>query len=116
MHLHRKLFVSLKGIDKTDISASYYQNFVLIQVSSDLSIVDLDIPFSLIFAVGATTNACSNLGVLAVVTWQVLFVSIPVIFLAIRLQVILCKVSVFMCKRQFSFIFHGKSYHFSRVM
>ncbi|KAH9677397.1 ABC transporter C family member 10 [Citrus sinensis] len=59
---------------------------ILSRVSSDLSIVDLDIPFSLIFAVGATTNACSNLGVLAVVTWQVLFVSIPVIFLAIRLQ------------------------------
>ncbi|KDO56159.1 hypothetical protein CISIN_1g0009011mg, partial [Citrus sinensis] len=59
---------------------------VLSRVSSDLSIVDLDVPFSLIFAVGATTNAYSNLGVLAVVTWQVLFVSIPVIFLAIRLQ------------------------------
>ncbi|KAK9181912.1 hypothetical protein WN944_025053 [Citrus x changshan-huyou] len=59
---------------------------ILSRVSSDLSIVDLDVPFSLIFAVGATTNAYSNLGVLAVVTWQVLFVSIPVIFLAIRLQ------------------------------
>ncbi|XP_031262573.1 ABC transporter C family member 10-like [Pistacia vera] len=59
---------------------------ILSRVSSDLSIVDLDIPFSLIFAVGATTNAYTNLGVLAVVTWQVLFVSIPVIFVAIRLQ------------------------------
>ncbi|XP_044468025.1 ABC transporter C family member 10-like [Mangifera indica] len=59
---------------------------ILSRVSSDLSIVDLDVPFSLIFAVGATTNAYSNLGVLAVVTWQVLFVSIPVIFVAIRLQ------------------------------
>ncbi|GAV84898.1 ABC_tran domain-containing protein/ABC_membrane domain-containing protein [Cephalotus follicularis] len=59
---------------------------ILSRVSSDLSIIDLDVPFSLIFAVGATTNAYSNLGVLAVVTWQVLFVSIPVIYLAIRLQ------------------------------
>lgn len=61
--------------------------FVIVQVSSDLSIVDLDVPFSFIFAVGATTNAYANLGVLAVVTWQVLFVSIPMVFLAIRLQV-----------------------------
>lgn len=59
---------------------------ILSRVSQDLSIVDLDVPFSLIFAVGATTNAYSNLTVLAVVTWQVLFVSIPMVYLAIRLQ------------------------------
>ncbi|KAF7847338.1 hypothetical protein BT93_L3072 [Corymbia citriodora subsp. variegata] len=59
---------------------------ILSRVSSDLSIVDIDVPFSLVFAVGATTNAYSNLGVLAVVTWQVLFVSIPMIYFAIRLQ------------------------------
>ncbi|CAK7324073.1 unnamed protein product [Dovyalis caffra] len=59
---------------------------ILSRVSSDLSIVDLDVPFSLIFTVGATTNAYSNLGVLAVVTWQALFVSIPMVYLAIRLQ------------------------------
>ncbi|CAK7324074.1 unnamed protein product [Dovyalis caffra] len=39
---------------------------ILSRVASDLSIVDLDVPFSLIFTVGATTNAYSNLGVLAV--------------------------------------------------
>lgn len=54
----------------------------------DLSIVDLDVPFSLIFAVGATSNAYAALGVLAVITWQVLFISIPTIILAISLQVI----------------------------
>ncbi|XWS37931.1 hypothetical protein CRYUN_Cryun19dG0087500 [Craigia yunnanensis] len=59
---------------------------ILSRISSDLSIVDLDVPFSLIFAVGATINAYSNLGVLAVVTWQVLFVSISIIYAAIRLQ------------------------------
>ncbi|KAK0596010.1 hypothetical protein LWI29_011985 [Acer saccharum] len=59
---------------------------ILSRVSSDLSIVDLDVPFSLIFAVGATTNCYTSLGVLAVVVWQVLFVSIPMIYAAIRLQ------------------------------
>ncbi|KAL7216669.1 hypothetical protein ACSBR1_028578 [Camellia fascicularis] len=56
------------------------------QVSVDLSTVDLDIPFSFIFCVGATTNAYSNLAVLAIVTWPVLFVSIPMVLFAIHLQ------------------------------
>uniref|UniRef100_A0A0D9XP74 ABC transporter C family member 13 n=1 Tax=Leersia perrieri TaxID=77586 RepID=A0A0D9XP74_9ORYZ len=59
---------------------------VLSRVSSDLSIVDLDVPFFFMFSMNATLNAYSNLGVLAVVTWQVLFVSVPMIILAIRLQ------------------------------
>ncbi|KAK1268576.1 ABC transporter C family member 10 [Acorus gramineus] len=59
---------------------------ILSRVSSDLSIIDLDVPFSFVFTIGATMNAYSNLGVLAVVTWQVLFVSVPMILLSIRLQ------------------------------
>lgn len=59
----------------------------MVQVSADLSIVDLDLPFNLVFTVGSTTNCYANLAVLAVITWQVLFVSIPMIILAIRLQV-----------------------------
>ncbi|XP_073110612.1 ABC transporter C family member 10 isoform X2 [Elaeis guineensis] len=60
--------------------------FDSVLVSSDLSIVDLDVPFSLIFSINATLNAYSIIGVLAVVTWQVLFVAIPMVYLAIRLQ------------------------------
>ncbi|KAG8093912.1 hypothetical protein GUJ93_ZPchr0012g18779 [Zizania palustris] len=59
---------------------------ILSRVSSDLSIVDLDVPFAFMFSISASLNAYSNLGVLAVVTWQVLFVSVPMIILAIRLQ------------------------------
>ncbi|KAI4352953.1 hypothetical protein L6164_007156 [Bauhinia variegata] len=59
---------------------------ILSRVSADLSIVDLDIPFSLIFAMGATMNCYANLTVLAVITWQVLFVSIPMVYVAIHLQ------------------------------
>ncbi|KAF5442206.1 hypothetical protein F2P56_034893 [Juglans regia] len=59
---------------------------ILSRVSSDLSIVDLDVPSSFLYAVGATINAYANLGVLAVVTWQVLFVTIPMVYLAICLQ------------------------------
>ncbi|XP_074592764.1 ABC transporter C family member 10 [Curcuma longa] len=59
---------------------------ILSRVSSDLSIVDLDVPFAFVFSMSATMNCYSNLGVLAVVTWPVLFVSIPMIYLTIRLQ------------------------------
>ncbi|KAM0922388.1 hypothetical protein ACQ4PT_006191 [Festuca glaucescens] len=55
-------------------------------VSSDLSIIDLDVPFAFMFSLSASLNAYSNLGVLAVVTWEVLFVCVPMIVLAIRLQ------------------------------
>eukprot|EP00262_Sarcandra_glabra_P022425 TRINITY_DN992_c0_g3_i1.p1 TRINITY_DN992_c0_g3~~TRINITY_DN992_c0_g3_i1.p1 ORF type:complete len:1485 (+),score=238.04 TRINITY_DN992_c0_g3_i1:211-4665(+) len=59
---------------------------ILSRVSVDLSIVDLDVPFMLVFAISATINAYSTLGVLAGVTWQVLVVAIPVVYLTIRLQ------------------------------
>ncbi|CAL9099661.1 unnamed protein product [Musa textilis] len=59
---------------------------ILSRVSADLSLVDLDVPFSLIFSISATLNVYSNLAVLAFVTWPVLFVSIPMVYLTIRLQ------------------------------
>ncbi|KAL2527384.1 ABC transporter C family member 10 [Abeliophyllum distichum] len=59
---------------------------ILNRVSSDLSLVDIDVPFILLVAVGTTTNFYSNLAVVAVATWQVLFVSIPMVFLAICIQ------------------------------
>ena len=59
------------------------------QVSSDLSIIDLDVPFSLIISVSGAVNACGTLVVLAIVTWQDLIVTIPMLCLTISLQVIL---------------------------
>ncbi|KAM3207796.1 hypothetical protein ACQJBY_062832 [Aegilops geniculata] len=59
---------------------------VLSRVSSDLSTVDVDVPFSFMFSLSNALNAYSNLGVLAVVTWQVLFVSVPMVVWAIWLQ------------------------------
>jgi ABC-type multidrug transport system fused ATPase/permease subunit len=58
------------------------------QVSLDLNILDLDIPFAFMFSLAASLNAYSNLGVLAVVKWEVLLVSVPMVVLATRLQVI----------------------------
>ncbi|XP_057951109.1 ABC transporter C family member 10-like [Malania oleifera] len=59
---------------------------ILSRVSSDMSIVDLDVLFSIIYTAASTINAFVNLGVIAVVTWQVLFVSIPMVFLVTHLQ------------------------------
>ncbi|XP_059433997.1 ABC transporter C family member 10-like [Corylus avellana] len=59
---------------------------ILSRISSDLSIMDLDVPLSLTFSVASTINVCSALVVLAVVTWQVLFVCVPMIYLAISLE------------------------------
>ncbi|KAL6646567.1 hypothetical protein ACP70R_018175 [Stipagrostis hirtigluma subsp. patula] len=59
---------------------------ILSRVSSDLSIIDLDVPVTLSFSISATLNACINLGVLCFFTWQVLFVAAPVIFLSVRVH------------------------------
>ncbi|KAF4399164.1 hypothetical protein G4B88_023758 [Cannabis sativa] len=59
---------------------------ILSRVSSDLSIVDLDVSFSLLFTVGACITFTANLLVLAVITWQILIVSLPTIYFAIKLQ------------------------------
>ncbi|VAI82638.1 unnamed protein product [Triticum turgidum subsp. durum] len=59
---------------------------VLSRVSSDLSIIDLDFPFAFALSLGGSLIAYSNLGVLAVITWQVLFIAVPMIVLAIWLQ------------------------------
>ncbi|XP_021840002.2 ABC transporter C family member 10 [Spinacia oleracea] len=59
---------------------------ILSRISSDLSIVDLDIAYSFQAAFGGSTFVYAYLGVLCVITWQVLFVTIPVIYFAIRLQ------------------------------
>ncbi|RZC84948.1 hypothetical protein C5167_047739 [Papaver somniferum] len=58
----------------------------LIEMSSDSSIVDLDVPFSLVFAIATTLNTYTSLGVMAVITWQVLFVTVPMVCLVIYLQ------------------------------
>ncbi|XP_048326345.2 ABC transporter C family member 10-like [Ziziphus jujuba] len=98
----RSLYVVVLGVQSSKSLFSQLQNSlfnapmsfydstplgrILSRVSLDLSIVDIDIPFSLTFAVGAFMVAVGNLGVVGVVTWQVLFVSVPTIFLALRLQ------------------------------
>ncbi|KAH8522074.1 hypothetical protein Peur_040634 [Populus x canadensis] len=59
---------------------------ILSRVSSDLSVIDLEVAFRLTIAIGSTMNTYFNFAVLAFLTWPVLFVIIPMIYLNIVLQ------------------------------
>ncbi|KAK2420582.1 ABC transporter C family member [Trifolium repens] len=59
---------------------------ILSRVSSDLSIVDLDISFTLTYVVGSTICCYMDLIVLTSFTWQVLFVTIPMAYVIVKLQ------------------------------
>ncbi|XP_071686201.1 ABC transporter C family member 8-like [Rutidosis leptorrhynchoides] len=49
---------------------------ILTRASSDLSVIDFDIPFSVAFVVGAGIEIVATIGIMASVTWQVLIVAI----------------------------------------
>ncbi|XP_065620669.1 ABC transporter C family member 8 isoform X2 [Quercus suber] len=49
---------------------------ILTRASSDLSILDFDIPFSTMFVVAATIEILTTIGIMASVTWEVLIVAI----------------------------------------
>ncbi|XP_030440905.2 ABC transporter C family member 10-like [Syzygium oleosum] len=59
---------------------------ILSRVSSDLSIIDVDVAFKLTIALGSTMNTYSNFLILAFLTWPVLFVIIPMIYLTLIIQ------------------------------
>ncbi|KAJ6415090.1 hypothetical protein OIU84_003983 [Salix udensis] len=59
---------------------------ILSRVSSDLNTVDLDVAFKLAVSLGSTLNAYTSLGILAILTWPVLFLIIPMVYLCIVVQ------------------------------
>ena len=61
--------------------------FLSLQASSDLSILDFDIPFSIIFVVASGLELLSIIGVTASITWPVLIVAIFAIVAVYYVQV-----------------------------
>ncbi|GLT53827.1 hypothetical protein SLA2020_270700 [Shorea laevis] len=59
---------------------------ILSRVSSDLNAVDIDVAFKLTTALGSYMIAFSSYGILAILTWPVLFIIIPMVYLTILLQ------------------------------
>ncbi|ONI15615.1 hypothetical protein PRUPE_3G051600 [Prunus persica] len=60
---------------------------ILTRASSDLSILDFDIPFCIIFTVCAVIELLTTFAIMASVTWQVLIVGIPAMVAAKHAQV-----------------------------
>lgn len=61
------------------------------QASSDLSILDFDIPYSMAFVVTGGIEVVTTVLVMGTVTWQVLVVAIPVAITMVYVQVsLLC--------------------------
>ncbi|KAK8992695.1 hypothetical protein V6N11_048767 [Hibiscus sabdariffa] len=49
---------------------------ILTRASSDLSILDFDIPFGMIFLAAGATEVVATIGIMAFITWQVLIVAV----------------------------------------
>ncbi|XAR70218.1 Xenobiotic-transporting ATPase [Bertholletia excelsa] len=59
---------------------------ILSRVSSDLSIVDLELAFKFAMCIGATMNTYFIFGILTVLTWPILFAIIPSVYITVLLQ------------------------------
>ncbi|WCJ26435.1 ABC transporter C family member 10 [Euphorbia peplus] len=59
---------------------------ILSRVSSDLSIIDTEVAYRMLIASGSTISSYSNFLVLAFLTWPVLFVIVPMLYISSRLQ------------------------------
>ncbi|KAM7525837.1 hypothetical protein LguiA_015739 [Lonicera macranthoides] len=59
---------------------------ILSRVSSDLSYVDLEMAYKLSLTIGSTINTYFSFGVLAILTWPILFVIAPMVYIVILLQ------------------------------
>ncbi|KAM3711932.1 hypothetical protein ACB098_01G146500 [Castanea mollissima] len=59
---------------------------ILNRVSSDLTVVDLDLAFRLSTALGSAMISYSGYAILAILTWPVLFLIIPMVYLTTLLQ------------------------------
>ncbi|KAL4194334.1 hypothetical protein AMTRI_Chr05g68070 [Amborella trichopoda] len=59
---------------------------ILTRASSDMSLVDFDISYSLIFSLGPMFELLSILIIMCTVTWQVLIVAVPVMLITFYIQ------------------------------
>ncbi|ONK80674.1 uncharacterized protein A4U43_C01F20450 [Asparagus officinalis] len=59
---------------------------ILTRASSDMSILDFDIPYSIAFVIAPAIEMIAIIMVMAAVTWQVLVVAIPVLIIMVYFQ------------------------------
>ncbi|XP_023742688.1 ABC transporter C family member 10 [Lactuca sativa] len=59
---------------------------IISRVSSDLSIVDLELAMKFTVGIGTTMNTYFSFGILTFLTWHILFIIIPTVYVTILLQ------------------------------
>ncbi|XP_072965650.1 ABC transporter C family member 8-like isoform X1 [Typha angustifolia] len=59
---------------------------ILTRASSDMSILDFDIPYALAFVLSGSIEIAASIIVMVTVTWQVLIVAVPAIIIILRIQ------------------------------
>lgn len=57
------------------------------QASSDLSILDFDIPYTMTFVISGTIEVAATIVIMIMVTWQVVLVAAPVVVVLLYIQV-----------------------------
>ncbi|CAL5409213.1 unnamed protein product [Camellia sinensis] len=82
------LVYSLIGCAPMSFYDSTPSRRILSRVSSDLSAVDLELAFNINLSIGSTWNTIFTLGVLVFLTWPILIVIIPMVYITILLQLV----------------------------
>ena len=57
------------------------------QASSDLSILDFDVPYTMTFVISGTIEVVATIVIMIMVTWQVVLVAVPVVIVLLYIQV-----------------------------
>jgi len=59
----------------------------IMQASSDLSILDFDVPYTMTFVISGTIEVAATIVIMIMVTWQVVLVAVPVVIVLLYIQV-----------------------------
>ena len=58
----------------------------IMQASSDLSILDFDVPYTMTFVISGTIEVAATIVIMIMVTWQVVLVVVPVVIVLLYIQ------------------------------
>ncbi|KAL6619883.1 hypothetical protein ACP70R_035022 [Stipagrostis hirtigluma subsp. patula] len=59
---------------------------IMTRASSDLSVLDFDIPYTMTFVISGTIEVAATLVIMAMVTWQIVLVAVPVVMVLLYIQ------------------------------
>ncbi|CAN6354014.1 unnamed protein product [Urochloa humidicola] len=59
---------------------------IMTRVSSDLSTLDFDVPYTMTFVISGTIEVAATIVIMAMVTWQVVLVAVPVVIVLLYIQ------------------------------